>query len=309
MLILKNVYLVLTSLAIMLTTLFLLPHSSHAANGDVYDVGQAVLNVRSGPSLDSEIVGQLQAGDQLIEFNEQYGWVQTYFEGKEAWVAKHHLVPTTQNKPVQVQVQTPSYEETKTAPAQPQPNVQANNAGTSLYGYNIMLDPGHGGYDPGSIGISGVQEKFLTLETSKQIAKKLRAAGANVLLTRSSDEYVSLHDRVEISRAYATHAFISVHYNAHPNSAAHGINTFYYSATDQKLAESVHRGLTSSISIRDRGTAPNNYYVLRNNDVPSILLELGFITNYSDFVNIRSNPFQHQVASGITNGLKAYFAN
>ncbi|WP_158589655.1 MULTISPECIES: N-acetylmuramoyl-L-alanine amidase [Clostridia] len=304
----KNVHLTLTSLAIMLISLFLLPHSSYAANGDVYDVGQAVLNVRSGPSLDSEIVGQLQVGDQLIEFNEQYGWVQTYFAGKEAWVAKHHLVPATQNKPVQVQVKKSSYEETKTPPAQPHPNTQANHNG-SLYGYNIMLDPGHGGYDPGSIGISGIQEKFLTLETSKQIAENLRSAGANVLLTRSSDEYVSLHDRVEMSQAYSTHAFISVHYNAHPSSAAHGINTFYYSTSDQKLAESVHQSLTSSIPIRDRGMAPNNYYVLRNNTAPSILLELGFITNYSDFANIRSNPFQHQVASGITNGLKAYFSN
>lgn len=304
---LKNFYYALTSLAIVLTSLFLLPNNSHAANGDVYDVGQAILNVRSSPSIDSEIVGQLQAGDQLVEFGEQHGWVQTYFGGKEAWVAKHYLIPVKQDKPVQVQVQSTPNGGSSSSQAQPQ--AQTSNASHSLNGYNIMLDPGHGGYDPGSIGVNGVREKFLTLETSKQIAEQLRAAGANVLLTRSSDSYVSLADRIRISDAYTTHAFISVHYNAFPNSSADGINTFYYSSKDQKLAEYVHQGLASAVTLRDRGMVPNNYYVLRNNHAPSILLELGFLTNYNDFATIRSNSFQHQVANGITNGLKNYFAN
>lgn len=299
MLILKRY--AITSLAIILTAIILLPHQNHAANGEKYDVGNALLNVRSAPSIDGEIIGQLQAGDQLIAFDEQYGWVQTYYGGTEAWVAKHHLIATNQNNTDT----TTSYSKKNDSPSR----VHTYDSNHSLHGYNIILDPGHGGYDPGSTGISGTQEKLLALETAKQVAEQLRAAGANVLLTRSTDSYLSLSERIRISDAYLTHAFISIHYNAFPNSSAHGINTFYHSNQDQKLAENVHQGLASSVSLRNRGIVPKDYYVLRNNTAPSILLELGFITNYSDFINIRSNNFQNQVANGITNGLKNYFSN
>ncbi|MGX4670878.1 N-acetylmuramoyl-L-alanine amidase [Cerasibacillus sp. JNUCC 74] len=300
----KKIYLIITSLIIMLTSLFLIPKQSLAAEGEVYQVGQAILNVRDEPSIHAEIIGKLHTGDQLVEFQEKYGWIQTYYGGKEAWVAKQHLIPLQQDKQTNIK---PTAHKPVTAPQKKREVSTRGNA--SLKGYNIMLDPGHGGHDPGSIGIGGLQEKAITLATTRQIAEQLRNAGASVLLTRSGDEYVSLRDRVEISRAYYTHAFISIHYNAFFNSGAHGLNTFYYSSADQKLAANVHASLASSIYLQDRGMKQGNYYVLRNNYAPSILLELGFITNYSDLANIQTNQFQIQVAEAVTNGLRNYFSH
>src|SRR5699024_8862718 len=85
-----------------------------------------------------------------------------------------------------------------------------------LKGYNIILDPGHGGIDSGALSINGEQEKDFTLTVANAVAEKLREAGATVLFTRSNNSYVSLEDRVKISHSYWTDAFISLHYDAFP---------------------------------------------------------------------------------------------
>ncbi|MGX4670879.1 N-acetylmuramoyl-L-alanine amidase [Cerasibacillus sp. JNUCC 74] len=302
----KKLYISLTCCAIILAILLLFPNQTYAASGDIYDVGQTNLNVRSEPSIDAEIIGKLQVGEQVVEFQEKHGWVQTYYGGKEAWVAKQYLLKSKQMNHLQPKTRKKSTTAI-TKSEQPQVANSHTTESSALNGYNIMLDPGHGGNDPGSIGVDGMEEKILTLATTHEIAKQLESIGANVLLTRSKDEYVSLEDRVAISKAYLTHVFISVHYNAFADASAQGLNTFYYSNADKELAKHVHRNLTSKVNLQDRGVVQKNYYVLRNNTAPAILLELGFITNPDDIRIIQTNQFKREVAEGITNGLQHYF--
>src|SRR5699024_10362943 len=106
--------------------------------------------------------------------------------------------------------------------------VSSDVPGISLEGYNIMLDAGHGGIDPGSIGLNGEEEQALTLQFTQAVADKLQSEGANVLLTRSADEYVSLDERMRINDAYMMDAFISLHFDASLLNSANGMSTHYY---------------------------------------------------------------------------------
>src|SRR5699024_3341334 len=113
-----------------------------ADDGRTYKVGTNVLNVRSAPSHSANVVGHLMSGDQAVVFQEKHGWAQTYYDGQVAWVAAHYLYPAENNTAVHV-ISSGGDHNTETQPAKP--------TGT-LNGYTIVLDPGHGGKDPGAIG-------------------------------------------------------------------------------------------------------------------------------------------------------------
>jgi N-acetylmuramoyl-L-alanine amidase len=177
----------------------------------------------------------------------------------------------------------------------------------SIYGKVIVLDAGHGGSDPGAMGINNL-EKTLTLQTVNKLAALLKEAGATVILTRETDIYLPLSERVEISRKFNPDAFISVHYNSFTNPGTNGIETYYYSVTkDKLLANVIHKAIMEQVSLRDRGVRFGDYHVLRENSQTAILLELGFISNFEEENIIASSEFQNIVVKGIFNGLKNYF--
>lgn len=369
---------------ILLLGLFLPAEITEAANGDTYEVSSMLLHVRDEPAGDAQILGLLHKGDRVTVFQEKYGWVQTYYAGQTAWVAKHYLIPiSTGNSSIQAESNTQSHtasgdkltvnassvnirsgpgldyaviagtssgetftvaersddwvkitlangntgwiaawlttentqshEETntnvKTVSQKTSSSTASQVSSQSLAGYNIVLDAGHGGKDPGAIGLGGIKEKDLVTSTANQIASTLRAYGATVIETRSGDYFLSLDERINISNAYDTHAFISVHFNAFPVVAAQGINTFYASNTSRALASNVQNSLAASVSLNDRGIMQADYKVLRNTDAPAILLELGFITNAYDLSVIRTAEYQQQVGEAVANGLMNYFHN
>ncbi|MEC5424100.1 N-acetylmuramoyl-L-alanine amidase [Virgibacillus sp. C22-A2] len=359
------------SLSFLLFSLLFLPTTSQANNGDVYEVGVKILNVRGDPANNAEIIGKLAEGNKVKVFQEKYGWVQTYYGGQKAWVAAHFLNPvssedtinsTTSNK-VTVTAQgvnirsgpgtnhsivnfastgdTYSLVETRgdwhnivlsnganAWIAAAFTNVGTNSETTtsersndssneavkqedttnSLAGYTIVIDPGHGGNDPGAIGLGGVYEKDFVTSTATKVEQQLNAAGATVIMTRSGDNYASLEERIRISQSSNTDAFISLHFDSFPIFSINGISTYFYSnGTDNELAQSVHTSLASTISLKDRGVRFGDYRVLRYNDAPSILMELGFISNPDDLAAINTESFQNNVAEAITTGLKNYF--
>lgn len=188
----------------------------------------------------------------------------------------------------------------------PSARKKARTPGT-LNGLTIVIDPGHGGNDRGTTGVRGTDEKYIALMTSELLASKLKAAGATVKLTRETDTYVALHKRVAISHQHDADAYISVHYDATLDSSISGFTTYYTYNWQKELANEVNNGLDSSLSIRNRGVQPGNFFVLRENRQNAILIELGFLSNASEERIIKTDTFREQAAHGIYNGLLNYF--
>ncbi|WP_010097756.1 N-acetylmuramoyl-L-alanine amidase [Ornithinibacillus scapharcae] len=256
--------------------------TTNAKSGQTFEVNADYLIVRSAPSPEADIIGKLNRGSKVRIFQEDSGWVQTYFKGKAVWVSSQYL------SPLQKEEQEVFF-----------PN-------GLLAGYTIVIDPGHGGKDPGAIGQNGIMEKELILETSLIIAEKIRESGGNVILTRADDSFVSLKNRVLISNQHEVDAFISIHFNAYSADYVGGINTYYYK-NGRRLANIVQKRLSEEVSLRNRGVIQDNYRVLRDNKHPAILIELGFITNTTELATIQSQTYQDNVARGITIGLIEYF--
>lgn len=172
----------------------------------------------------------------------------------------------------------------------------------------IVLDAGHGGYDSGALSQSNKYEKNYTLQMVNAVAARLRSAGANVVLTRSGDDYVGLAERAHVSNKLSADAFISIHFDSSQSAdSASGVTTYYYNkGRDGKLATSLNKQL-AALPLTNRGAEYANYEVLRDNTRPSVLLELGYINNKKDFSYIKSSSYQQTVANSIVNGLTAYF--
>ncbi|MBD8069312.1 SH3 domain-containing protein [Bacillus sp. PS06] len=189
-------------------------------------------------------------------------------------------------------------------------NVQAiQKPGVNQYLKNktIILDPGHGGRDSGAVGSRGTLEKNLTLRTAKLVHDKLSAAGANVILSRSSDTYVSLASRVSISHYRNADAFVSIHFDSINDSSVRGITSYYYKNIDLPVATALQTELIKYTGLKDRGHRSGNYQVLRSNRQPSVLLELGFLSNVSEELTVNSSSYQENVSNGIYYGLAQYF--
>ena len=125
----------------------------------------------------------------------------------------------------------------------------------------VIIDPGHGGKDKGAYWY-GISEKTLTLDVAKKVELLLKQKGIKVLMTRKSDQYVSIEDRASIANKYSNSIFVSIHFNAHTNSTVKGIETFYISSKGKKLAGSIQSRLTRRINTRDRGSKKYHYAVL-----------------------------------------------
>lgn len=171
----------------------------------------------------------------------------------------------------------------------------------------IMIDPGHGGEDPGAISQDELTyEKNATLATAQVIREHLEAAGAEVILTRNTDEYLSLDQIAEASNASNADAFISLHYDDSYYSDSTGTATYYYHEADFNLAKSINNEL-AKLDMVNNDTMFGNYHVIRENMRPALLLELGYMSNPHDLVSIRSESYYHEVAEAIVEGLTNYF--
>lgn len=177
-----------------------------------------------------------------------------------------------------------------------------------FHGRVIVLDPGHGGYDPGAMR-NNVMEKNITMSIAKLIEKNLKAQGATVIMTRTDDKFVSLEDRVILSNNKKPDIFVSVHINSSENATAHGIETHYFKDDSLELAKSIHQAMTTEIEETNRGILKSRFYVIRHTNQPSVLLELGFISN-DDERNLLLLPQQQEkFAKAIADGINNYFEN
>ena len=171
--------------------------------------------------------------------------------------------------------------------------------------FTVVLDPGHGGRDPGAVGINGLQEKQVVNDITPQVAQILREQGVNVVLTRSSDIEVDLAPRVQIAeRANAT-IFVSIHANAISMSRpdVNGLETFYSSDAGQRLANTVHSTILSEMGLRDRRVRSARFYVIRRTSMPAILVETGFVTGAEDAPNLADPAWRERMSRAIARGI------
>lgn len=163
----------------------------------------------------------------------------------------------------------------------------------------IIIDCGHGGKDPGAIGIN-IIEKDYVLEVGRLLKNELSHYNCEVLMTRTDDTFLSLDDRTTMSNKNNCDLFISIHCNSFINENANGFESFSYNGNE--IQKKIHNDIIKNIKIKDRGIKINKaFYVLRKTKCKAVLLELGFITNKEDskILNNSKNLFVHTIAKSI----------
>mgnify|MGYP006279226215 CR=1 FL=1 len=176
--------------------------------------------------------------------------------------------------------------------------------------YKVVIDPGHGGPDPGAVGINGLRETDVVLDVSLQVAQLLQAKGVQVLLTRTSEVDVDLPPRVALANNSRADLFLSIHANALSLSRpdVNGIETFYFQdGPSRRLAEAVQsQMLRVSPGSPDRGARPGRFFVIRRTVMPAALAEMGFVTGQLDSPRLADAAFRKRMAVAIATGLLNY---
>ena len=172
----------------------------------------------------------------------------------------------------------------------------------------VILDPGHGGTDPGAV-VRNRFEKDYTLDVAKRLKKKLTQAGAYVIMTRENDVSTSLSRRAYISNANKGDIFISIHMNSFNKSYVNGTETYYYKYKDKSLALHIQRQLNKDIQLKNNGIKQSRLYVLRHSKSPSCLIEPLFLTNKKEHALVKTSTFRDKLAGSIFQGIKNYFVD
>ena len=169
----------------------------------------------------------------------------------------------------------------------------------------VVIDAGHGGHDNG--GQWGrVYEKHLALDTAFRLESKLKAMGYQTVMTRRSDSFISLPQRVSAGNGYRNAIFVSIHYNYTWKQEVSGLETFYSSEEGRRLAQCVQSCLIRRTRTVDRSAKYARFYVIRNSTLPAILVEGGFVSNADERSRMKSAWFRESIAQGIVDGIQRY---
>lgn len=261
-----------------------------SSNGNVTVIYDGT-NLRQEASTSADIVHRANAGETYPILEEEGDWYKISAGGDKTAYVANWVVSLNDSSQKAVAAK----------------KIVAERKKGTLKGLTIVIDPGHGGNDHGTTGTRGTDEKDITLKTAELLKSKLRSAGADVIMTRESDEYVDLRKRVSVGHQVEADAFISLHYDATENSSVSGVTTYYLNSNQQELAQYVHDNLSKKVSLRDRGVQPGNYLVLRENRQKAILIELGFLSNPSEERSITTDYYREQATLGIYEGILDYF--
>ena len=173
---------------------------------------------------------------------------------------------------------------------------------------DIVLDAGHGGEDPGAIRDDAI-EKEITLEVAKKTKTILEESDYKVGMTRDTDRYIELGDRAKFANERKAKVFVSIHCNSSEDYSGKGIETYY---TEQKgledeiLAGMIQESLIEETDANDRGIKVANYTVIVRSTMPSVLVEVGFLTDAEENDLLQNEEYQRKLAKGIAEGIKKY---
>ncbi|MCG1815913.1 N-acetylmuramoyl-L-alanine amidase [Staphylococcus epidermidis] len=265
---------------IFLILLFMFVNLSDEDTGQITITDNAEL--RTGPNAAYPVIYKIDKGESFKKIDRKGKWieVQNHAGTEKGWVAGWH---TNLNIPADQSLSS-----------------------NPLKGKTIVLDPGHGGSDQGASSSTPSKslEKNYTLKTAKELKKLLNKEGAHVKMTRSNDKYVSLDDR-----NIKSDAFISIHNDALDSSNANGVTVYWFKDKQESLAQTLNSAIQKKALLTNRGSRQQNYQVLRQTDIPAVLLELGYISNPTDESMINDQLHRQVVEQAIVDGLKQYFSS
>ena len=200
-------------------------------------------------------------------------------------------------------------------PAKKAPVEKNMPAAMPLTGLKVMIDAGHGGKDPGGIGVTGIQEKEIALDVSLRIQKLLKEQGATVFMTRTNDSYPELSDRASLANSKKCDIFVSIHANIAFNSEVTGAETWYKAGGErgtasERLAEDINSALVKSTKANDRGARADQrgLRVLLETNMPAVLVELGFMSNAEEAKKLGQSKYRDLCAEGVVTGVKNWAA-
>lgn len=186
----------------------------------------------------------------------------------------------------------------------------------------ILVDPGHGGTDSGAMGINGIAEKDIVLKVANEIVRlnqELYEGTMEIYLSRYADTLISLGDRARLGKVLGTDVLVSLHYNHTPRMEAQGIEVFVHSSYSDsqepiqreasQLAEKLCQNLNQYLGFKNRGVKRANFQVLRETRdfCPSVLVELGFLSNREEAAHANKESTITAYALVILETLVAYF--
>ncbi|AFH65045.1 N-acetylmuramoyl-L-alanine amidase [Paenibacillus caseinilyticus] len=188
----------------------------------------------------------------------------------------------------------------------------------------VVLDPGHGGSDPGAVGVNGLYEKTVNFDITTRVRELLVKQGYEVVLSRETDSYMSLQDRVTFKDSQSADLFVSIHANSYGSPDVRGAMVLYYdnaypqesypaseamkvlTPQSRQLAQEVLDAFVAESGMQNRGLVPSAVYVVRNGTMPSILVETGFLSNAADAALLARDSVRQAMARGIASGIAAY---
>lgn len=182
------------------------------------------------------------------------------------------------------------------------------------YRYTLVVDPGHGGIDPGAVGIGNVCEKGITLSIAQLIyLKSLSYPALRVILTRDEDVHLTLPDRIGRANRMDADAYVSIHANSYYSPSVSGVETFVnedqgYATGSHRLAVFLQQYLVAHTSARDRGVKRASLYLYRAK-MPAALVEVGFLTNPLERARLQSLSYQDKLADAILDAVLAFLDN
>ena len=167
------------------------------------------------------------------------------------------------------------------------------------------------------MGTGGLHEQIATLEIGKKTRDYLEGRGATVVMTRTGGSYLTLYERAWMANALDSDVFVSIHCNSSTSKAANGTGTYFYAPAGnsrynrterQRLAECIQNAVLASAGRSNYGVREDNFAIIRETDMASVLIETAFISNLEEEMLLASDSFRDRMAYGIANGIENYFA-
>lgn len=251
-----------------------------------YKVNATSLNLRTGPSTSESILTAIPNGTVLSILESKNDWSKVTYNGKTGWVSTEFLKVVVTSTP---------------------------------NGKTVVLDAGHGGTDPGAIAPDKTTENSVNLATTLKLQQELVSRGYKVVMIRTGDTScenkpvgsAELQCRVNFSANNNANVYVSIHANTAPG--AKGTETYYsslnkYASESIRLANEIHNKYQPVFGSDNRKVKDYpNLYVAKNNTVPSVLLEVGFLSHPSDLEKLKSSSMQQNVAKAVADGIDNYF--
>lgn len=238
------------------------------------------LNIRAEQSVTSSIIGTVLKGEELELITKYTNWSKIKYKKLVGYVSNDYI------------------------------STKSNSLDKTIV---IAIDAGHGGKDPGT-HFKELNEKNITLDTALKIRQSFEFTNVQVVLTRESDVFLDLGERVNIAKRNKAILFVSIHVNSGSGSNGGGSETYYYGnngknpfiSESQLLASSIQKEMLNAWDLDDRGIQHGNFQVIRDNSMPAVLAELGFIDSKKDQAYLSSSEQLTIMAEAIHDGIVGY---